>query len=517
MPLPAARVALSAWQYLIVARIGPGIAGVGAAAFGAAAAQLVAALVAPSAAPVVAVAAVIVDLTPTPLKEWAVSTFGTADKVVLLVTVAAGVAVLAAVAGVLGARRPRVGIALFIGLGLVGMIAAASRPSSGALGWLPGAVGTVVGVLLLRWQLRLLAERRQARPDGEATGVDRRVLLTGAAGAIAATVAVSATGEQATTRVTPSVTLPPPDSAAPAFPTGVETTHAGVSPLRTPVPDFYRVDTALVVPQLSTAGWKLQISGMVSAPYEVTWDELLAMPLIERDITLTCVSNEIGGPYCGSTRWTGVPVADLLRRAGPDPAADQVLSSSVDGYTSSTPLALLLDGRDAMIAIAMDGQPLTQVHGFPARLLTPGVYGYVGATKWLTHLKVTTFAADEAYWTQRGWAEQAPVKTATRIDTPKGPVPAGQVVIGGVAWATHRGIGKVEVQIDSGPWTAAELGPDVGLDYWRQWYLPWTASAGQHQLAARAYDASGLPQESTVQGVLPDGATGYHIVQVNVG
>jgi hypothetical protein len=268
---------------------------------------------------------------------------------------------------------------------------------------------------------------------------------------------------------------------------------------------------------VSTATWTLQVEGMVAAPFQLTWAELLAMPMIEHDLTLTCVSNEIGGPYCGSTRFTGVLVSDLLRRANPDAAADQVLSSSVDGFTASTPLAVLLDGRDAMIAIAMDGQPLTQVHGFPARLVTPGLYGYVGATKWLSKLKVTTFAADEAYWTVRGWSELGPVKTACRIDTPQNRVAVGPAVIGGVAWATHRGVGKVEVQVDSGPWVAAKLGPDVGLDYWRQWYLPWDAASGQHRLSARAYDASGLPQVAEVQDVLPDGATGYHVVEITVG
>jgi hypothetical protein len=241
------------------------------------------------------------------------------------------------------------------------------------------------------------------------------------------------------------------------------------------------------------------------------------MPMIERDITLTCVSNEIGGPYCGSTRWTGVRVSDLIERAQPSPGADQVLSASTDGFTASTPLAVLLDGRDAMIAVAMDGQPLPREHGFPARLLTPGLYGYVGATKWLKTLTVTTFAADKAYWTVRGWGERGPVKTATRIDTPHSRISAGDTVIAGVAWATHRGLSRVEVQVDGGSWQEAKLGPDVGLDYWRQWYLPWTAVTGSHRLAARAYDGAGVVQTSQVQGVLPDGPTGYHEVSVDVG
>ena len=258
------------------------------------------------------------------------------------------------------------------------------------------------------------------------------------------------------------------------------------------------------------------MDGLVEAPFSIGWDELVAMPLIERDITLTCVSNEIGGPYCGSTRWTGVRVADLLRRARPSAQADQVLSTSSDGFSASTPLAVLLDGRDAMIAVAMDGQPLPREHGFPARLLTPGLYGYVGATKWLTRLKVTTFAADQAYWTTRGWAEQAPVKTATRIDTPHGGILAGPTVIAGVAWATHRGISRVQVQVDGGAWQDAKLGPDVGLDYWRQWYPPWQPPSGTPRTPAGAGDGAGTVQPGPGRPVLPDGPTGYHIIDVQV-
>ena len=473
-------------------------------------------MVNPSAAPIVAVGAAIVDRVPAPLKEWAVTTFGTADKAVLLGTVVVGVVVLAALAGILAVRWPNVGYGVFAAIGLVGILAAATRPASGPIDWLPSVVGTVVAMAVLRLELRWIAERPGQGPDTR-KGIDRRVVLTGAAGVVAATATAAVSGGTAASTSSTPVTLPTPATPAPPLPAGLEATVADITALRTPIEDFYRIDTALVLPRVSADTWTLAVDGMVAAPFTLTWAELLAMPVIERDITLTCVSNEIGGPYCGSTRFTGVRLSDLLRRAQPDAAADQVLSSSVDGWTASTPLAVLLDGRDAMIAIAMDGQPLTQLHGFPARLVTPGLYGYVGATKWLNRLKVTTFAADEAYWTQRGWSELGPVKTATRIDTPRERIAAGETVIAGVAWATHRGVGKVEVQVDNGPWTAARLGPDVGLDYWRQWYLPWQASNGPHRLSARAYDASGLPQVAEVQGVLPDGATGYHVVEVTVG
>ena len=498
-----------------VSRTGSAVAGIGAAALGAAAGQLVAFGVNPAAAPIVAVGAVIVDAVPTPLKEWAVATLGTADKAVLIGTVVVGVAVLSAVAGILAVRRPAVGYGLFGVIGLIGVLAAATRPASGQLDWLPSIVGTAVAMAVLRLELRWLADRRGQDPN-TARGIDRRVLITGAAGVVAAGAAAAVSGGSAGPTTSVPLALPAAATPAPALPAGLEATVPGVSPLRTPIADFYRIDTALVLPRVSTDTWTLQVDGMVAAPYTLTWAELLAMPMIERDITLTCVSNPIGGPYISSTRFLGVRVADLLRRAQPSAEADQVLSASVDGFTASTPLAVLLDGRDAMIAVAMDGQPLTQVHGFPARLVTPGLYGYVGATKWLSRLKVSTFAADEAYWTRRGWSENGPVKTATRIDTPSGRTAPGKAVIAGVAWATHRGVGKVEVQVDDGPWATTQLGPDVGLDYWRQWYLPWDAVAGPHRLSARAFDASGLPQVAEVQDVLPDGATGYHVVQVTV-
>ena len=234
------------------------------------------------------------------------------------------------------------------------------------------------------------------------------------------------------------------------------------------------------MPKVDVDTWTLEVDGMVEKPFTLTFAELAAMPLIERDITMTCVSNEVGGGYIGAARWLGVRLTDVLDRAGTKGNPDQVLSTAVDGFTISTPLGVVRDGRDAMIAIGMNGAQLSDTHGFPARLITPGLYGFVGATKWLTKLTLTTYAADQAYWTKRQWATDAPIKTSARIDTPAplSTIKAGTTAIGGVAWAQHRGVGTVEVKIDDGPWQQTKLGPDVGIDYWRQWYLPWDAKPG---------------------------------------
>ncbi|MCA0294296.1 MAG: molybdopterin-dependent oxidoreductase [Actinobacteria bacterium] len=496
------------------------LAGVAAAGLGIAAGQLLGTLVDPASAPLVAVGSALIDLAPTPVKEWAVSTVGTADKPLLIAGIAVVAGLVAALAGIAARKRRWVGDLACAVFGLAGVVAALTRASAGPLDAVPSLLAAAVAAVVLRLLLGRLerrdqtAERPQARTKA---GLDRRVLLAGGAGVLATAATATLPGVSRPQPTESAVTLPAPAETASALPTGLDATVAGISPLRTPVADFYRIDTALFVPQLGTADWTLSVNGLVARPFELSWTELLALPMIERDITLTCVSNEIGGPYCGSTRWQGVRVADLLERAQPAAGADMVLSTSSDGFTASTPLAVLLDGRDAMVAVAMDGRPLPREHGFPARLLTPGLYGYVGATKWLTSLRVTTFAADQAYWTVRGWGERGPVKTATRIDTPSGRAAAGDTVVAGVAWATHRGISAVEVQVDGGDWQQATLGPDVGLDYWRQWYLPWTATPGSHRLAARARDGDGVVQTAQVQGVLPDGPTGYHVVTVQVG
>ena len=316
----------------------------------------------------------------------------------------------------------------------------------------------------------------------------------------------------------PRCGCPLPAVAARAVPAGTQLTVGGLTPFFTPNSQFYRVDTDLVVPQVAPDSWTLRIDGMVSPPVEITFAELLRMPLTEADITLVCVSNEVGGPYAGNARWLGVPLATLLRRAGVRAGADQVLSTGTDGMTISTPLQAILDGRNALVAVGMNGQPLPVAHGFPARMVVPGLYGYVSATKWLTRLTVTTFASQQAYWTQRGYAAQAPIKTESRIDVPKplAQIPAGRVPVAGVAWAPHRGISAVEVSVDNGPWHAARLAAADGIDTWRQWMWAWDAPPGLHSLRVRATDGTGATQTSHEASPVPDGASGWDSVVVTV-
>ena len=461
-----------------------------------------------------AVGGFVIDITPPAVKDWAVSTFGTADKAFLLVVIAVAVAALGWLAGVAQRRTGWAGALILGALGVGSGIIATLRPSSSTTSLIAGMVAALVAVSVLRWGIGRVVEL-----DGAANAATdeptRRLFMIGSAG-----VAVGGLGLSAVEGVIrpaavgrPPIDLPTPQTTS-SLPPGLQID--GLTPLRTPIEDFYRIDIAVSVPRREADDWELVIDGMVRNPYTITFTELLAMPMVERDVTLTCVSNPIGGGYVGSTRWQGVLVADILRKADPEARVEQVLSSGADGFTASTPLEVMLDGRDAMIAVAMDGEPLTRVHGYPARLLTPGLYGYVGATKWLEKLTLTTFDEAQAYWTNRGWGETGPVKTATRIDVPANRVDSGESVIAGVAWATHRGISKVEVRVDDGPWQEATLGEEVNDDYWRQWQLPWTADSGTHQITARATDNAGEVQTDAIQDVVPDGPTGYHVRTVQV-
>jgi DMSO/TMAO reductase YedYZ molybdopterin-dependent catalytic subunit len=509
--------------------VGPGVViGLVCGAVAIGFAQLVAGIVDPDASPIVTVGGSAIDATPEWLKSFAIRTFGTSDKLVLLIGIAVVLTACALVIGILAVRRPWVGFAGLAAFGLTGVAAAASRPTAEGVDVLPAVAGAAAAGITLILLLRAGSLRGETSPAATSTGPTvpggmdrRRFFLAGAAGAAAAVLAGGAGNlfarrfEADASRAAVRIPSPVGGTEPPA---GLDLRVKGLSPFFTPNDVFYRVDTALLVPAVKAEDWRLRVHGMVEQELTITYGQLLARPMIERDITLTCVSNEVGGEYVGNARWIGARLKDLLDEAGVDPAADQIVTRSVDGFTAGTPTALALDGRDAMLAIAMNGEPLPLAHGFPVRSVVPGLYGYVSATKWLEDIELTTFDAFDPYWVRRGWAEQAPIKTESRIDTPAPSqrLGIGLVPVAGVAWAQHRGIGAVDVRVDGGPWMPAELSPQDTIDTWRQWLVMWDASAGEHELQVRATDQDGAAQTEDRAAPFPDGATGFHTVVVNV-
>ncbi|MBB2947154.1 DMSO/TMAO reductase YedYZ molybdopterin-dependent catalytic subunit [Actinoplanes lutulentus] len=489
--------------------------GILAAAFGVAAAELLAAATRPQAGPLTAVGGALIDAAPTPIKEFAVRTFGTHDKPMLLAGIVLVLALLTAVVGVLAVRWRAAGIAGAALLGVVGATAALTRPAATAIDAVPALMGAAISGVVLWVLLRSGSPFTVA--DSPGTEFDRRAFLR-AATLFAGSTAAAAGGVYGVRQVRGNAASSSrsavrlPAAADPAKP------FSGGAGFYTATDTFYRVDTALTIPRINLDTWRLRIHGMVDNEMGFSFAELLDRPLIERDITLNCVSNEVGGPYAGTARWLGVPLAPLLREAGVRAGADQVVARSVEGMTIGTPIDLLLDGRDAMLVVGMNGEPLPLVNGFPVRMLTPGLYGYAGACKWLTELEVTTFDAFDAYWVERGWAARGPVKTASRIDQPKpfAQLAAGAVTVAGVAWAQQRGISKVEINIDGAGWTEAELLPSPSIDTWVQWRYRWSAPSGPHSLSVRATDRTGQVQIADRATPYPDGATGLHTISVTV-
>lgn len=511
-------------------------------------AELVSVAVRPQASPIVAVGEAVIDRTPASAKDWAVRRFGTNDKPVLELGIVVILALFAFALGLLALRMRRTASAGAGAFAVIGIVAAASRPDHRFTDVLPSLVaGLVAGGVLWLLAGRLSAparpagtpelareagihDARQNEPSSR-PAFDRRGFVIAATAAAAASAGTGVLGRvlndrsgAAAARSREAVVLPRPASRAAAIPRGADLPVAGISSFVTPNDAFYRVDTALVVPKVDASTWRLRLYGVgVTQEVSFSYDDLLRRPLIERDITLTCVSNQVGGPYVGNARWVGVRLADLLREAGVRPPsqgglADQLVARSVDGMTIGSPVETVLDGRDAMLALGMNGQPLPFAHGFPVRVVVPGLYGYVSACKWLRDLELTTFDAYDAYWVRRGWSREAPIKTASRIDTPRpfATPKAGRVPVAGVAWAQHRGIDRVEVRVDGGPWHAATLAAEDTTDTWRQWRWDWDATAGGHTLEVRATDRTGTTQTKERVGTIPDGATGWHSVVVTV-
>jgi DMSO/TMAO reductase YedYZ molybdopterin-dependent catalytic subunit len=531
--------------------------------------QLVAGLTGSVGSPVVAVGSAAIDLTPLPVKDFAISTFGSNDKIALVTGILVLLAVFAAGIGIAAVRRFRYGVAGLAVFTAVGLAAALSRPTAGAADVLPSLAGGAAGLFVM-WRLVRAADEdagdlpaddefgeipgpqeppaaglaagpgtswvpgrpgelagrpsggTRRAPAGVSPSGRRQFLVTGSV-AVAAAGASGLVGRVLAERSNVSkaraaIKLPAPVQRAPALPKGTDLDIQGLSRFVTPNSSFYRVDTALVLPQVAPSSWQLRIHGMVAHEMTLTFDDLLKLPLMEDWITLCCVSNPVAGPYIGNALWLGTSLSKLLRAAGIRAGAEQLLCTSVDGFTSGTPVQTVMDGRDAMLAVGMNGTPLPVAHGFPARLVVPGLYGYVSACKWVTDIKVTTWAGEFAYWTTRGWSQRAPIKTESRIDVPNGSstVRAGRTPVAGVAWAQHKGIEAVEVRVDSGDWHQARLAAVPGIDTWRQWVWEWDATRGDHVIEARATDKTGYTQTSALAPPPPNGATGYPTVNVMV-
>jgi DMSO/TMAO reductase YedYZ molybdopterin-dependent catalytic subunit len=491
-------------------------------AAGLATGHLVGGFISPTASPFLAVGASAIDLTPLWLKDFAVRTFGSYDKVVLLSGMAAVVGLVAVVAGLISRHSRTPGLVLIVVLGVIASVAVLSRPTAGSLDVLAPLVALLVsaGTFAFLHRLGLLGQPQTA---GGVAGMPRRTLLAGSV-AVAAGAGIAAAGGQllvgrsgleasrkALGRIGPTV-------AAPPIPPGADFAADGSPSFITRNADFYRVDVNLTLPQLRTEDWRLRIHGMVDREVTLNWSELISRPLIQRPVTMTCVSNEVGGPYLSTANFTGVLLVDILNEAGVARNADQVYTTSVDGWTCGTPTSTLVDpARQAMLVIGMNGEPLPIEHGFPVRMVVPGLYGFVSGTKWITDMEVTTFDAKRAYWLQRGWGRRGPIKTMSRIDSP-GPFErvSPTTPIAGVAWAQTRGIEKVEVRLDHGQWLPAELSTEVNVDTWRMFRLRGRWEPGSHIAEVRATDKTGYTQTADRVAPIPDGATGWHSVQFTV-
>ena len=503
------------------------LSGLAAAAVALGVTQLVAAPFGPAADSRTAVGSAVIDLTPGPVKEWAIQTFGTADKLFLAVAVLVVIAAIAALTAQWETRRRPVGSVMIVLAGIAGAAAVLSRPGASLVHVIPTVVGTVCGVAVLRLLTSGRIKDPQARADTDADP-GRRLSLA-ALGLLGAGV-VSGVAGAVWTRLLHSVsddrqafTVPEPEIRAAPIPPEVQPKGVELPSFVTANGDFYRIDTALSVPQLARENWQLKIHGMVDHEVTFGFTDLADFELVEMVVTLACVSNPVGGDLISNATWTGYRVRDLLARAGVHGDADMVLSTSDDGFTAGTPVEALTDGRDALLAITMNGEPLPVEHGYPARLVVPGLYGYVSATKWVVDLELTRFDRARAYWTRLGWSEHGPIKTESRIDVPRGgaDVPVGPVTFGGVAWAQGRGVRAVEVRVDPpdgrGVWQPADLGASYSNDTWRLWSFPWRATTpGDHTITVRATDNTGAVQTEDQADVIPDGATGWHEVAFTV-
>jgi DMSO/TMAO reductase YedYZ molybdopterin-dependent catalytic subunit len=504
-------------------RLGAALSGVLAAALGLGIGELVAAVVTLWPSPIVAVGDLVIDNAPPAVTSWAIDTFGTADKAVLIGGTLLILAVAAVGLGLLVQRRPGLALAGVGGFGAVAALAVLQGPTTPFAGLLPVVATTLAAAVALLILASGLANRpppslpEPARAALAPLGRRRFLELAGivAVGA-AATAAAGRTligtfdvdaarAALALPEAAERLDLPLPDDLA----ADVE----GLTPFVTSNEDFYRIDVNLELPRIDPETHVLRVTGLVDQPLEIPFRDLLARDLVEVPITMTCVSFELGGDLVGNAVWRGVRLRDLLDEAGVSSEADQIVGRSVDGYTGGFPLEAAYD-RDALVVVGMNGAPLPLEHGFPLRLITPGIYGYVGATKWLAEIELTRFDAFDQYWVPRGYDAEAPIKTMSRIDAPQGlgegQIDPGETVVAGVAWAQTRGVERVEVRIDDGDWQEAELAPAVNDVTWVQWTHRWDAEPGRHVLRVRATDGTGSTQTEERASIVPDGVSGWH-------
>jgi DMSO/TMAO reductase YedYZ molybdopterin-dependent catalytic subunit len=501
-------------------RLFAAFAGVVAAGLGLGLAEAIAGILPGATSLIDAVGQVVIDLQPPGAKDVVVGLFGTNDKLALEIVVTIVAVGLGAVFGVVALRSfaaAALGYGLFGAVGFVaGIGQALSMPAMVAL---QAAVSTGVAIQTLSWLLARLAVGRTPREPDVPDPARRSFLLrTGAIGiaAVAAGAFGRSTIAAGRSAPTPSVPLPAPTETVPPLPAEADlsTTVQDLTPIVMPNENFYRIDTALLTPTLDTETWRLRIHGLVERETTLDWQQLISLPMFEQYVTIACVSNEVGGRLVGNARWTGVRLRDVLALAGPTSAATQMVGRSVDGWTSGTPMDWIMDpAREPMIAVEMNGQPLPRIHGYPARLIIPGLYGYVSATKWVSELELTTWEAFDAYWVPLGWAKKGPILTQSRIDTPRSSVSVGRVPVAGIAWAPDRGISKVEVGIDD-TWYEATLSAPISKATWVQWLYPWDATAGEHTISVRATDGNGVLQEEMASRPAPDGARGWHTITV---
>lgn len=505
---------------------------------GLAAAELVVGLERGASSPVVPVGQEVIDVVPPAVKDWAIDWFGTADKAVLVLGTLVSLAVIGSAVGILAVTgRRRAAYAVTAIVGVIGALAVLARPMPTFGKVMPPVVGTLASIAVLWW----LSPRHSTLDDRDGpastptpsdAAATRRSFVRGIGTVGLLAVVAGGAGRLLQRRfrvdderealdlpeVSDTVASTGASSVPAAFDLGID----GVESWLVPTGDFYRIDTALSVPQVSRDTWSLRVHGMVATELELTFADLLAREQVERYITLSCVSNEVGGNLVGNALWQGVLLAPLLEEAGLDPDATQVVSRSIDGWNCGSPTSVIMDGRDAMLAIAMNGEPLPAEHGYPVRLVVPGLYGYVSATKWVTEIELTRWEDFDGYWVPRGWSKEGPVKTMARIDRPKrrrelSPSADGSIDIAGLAWAVHRGVSRVEVSIDDGEWIECELAGVPSDDTWRQWRYRWAeAIPGGHSVRARAYDGDGVVQPADPAPPAPDGAQGYHRVEFDV-